>query len=149
MKKTIKPEGFGKRFSRFLNRADTYELLPEGTWFAGGCWIAAEALRRWVGKGARLMAIYSEGDIPQHVVVETPSGWLLDAGGAYDNEAFLLSDYAYREDVGGADLYLDRFTAKDQKRARRREMICPLGAARELERRIEDEFGEPEDWGLL
>jgi len=74
---------FGKALSRWLKTNKAYACLPDNcTWSAGGCWILARALKKYIGKEAKLETILSAGlQIPQHVVVRVGDVYL-DGDGA-------------------------------------------------------------------
>ena len=60
---------FGRRLREVINSEEVFEILSEGDWGAGGCWILAEGLVHFLGPPARLMALSSRF-IVDHVVVE-------------------------------------------------------------------------------
>lgn len=62
---------FGRRLRKVINRPDVFGILAEGDWGAGGCWILAEALARFLGPPARILAVGYPGRVQvDHVVVE-------------------------------------------------------------------------------
>lgn len=71
LKHTILDKAFGRELKRFLYRPEIFSLLEsDGTWLAGGCWILADALRRWIGPRAHLKLISSSNSPCEHVVVQ-------------------------------------------------------------------------------
>jgi hypothetical protein len=87
---------FGRRLRGLLRRTHLAGLLEprrerNGTlkkrgWTTGGCWLLAEALRRWIGPRAQ-MVVLTGGRAedwslhPEHVLVRV-GGWYLDGLGA-------------------------------------------------------------------
>lgn len=94
---------FGRELRRFLNKRDTFEILEDGDWGAGGCWVLADALVKWLGPPAKLVAIeerrhfsepgngYTFHLVPvSHVAVKYDDIYI-DYNGAQDKEGFLES----------------------------------------------------------
>lgn len=61
---------FGRKLRKVINRPDVFEILADGDWGAGGCWILAEALYRLLHPHAELWAITSEDNPVEHVLVK-------------------------------------------------------------------------------
>lgn len=62
---------FGQTLCAFLYSPPVFSILgDEGTWLSGGCWILADALRRWIGPAARLKMVASDRCSTEHVVVQ-------------------------------------------------------------------------------
>lgn len=61
---------FGRKLRKVINRPDVIEILSEGDWGAGGCWILAEALYRLLYPHAELWALTSDSNPIEHVLVK-------------------------------------------------------------------------------
>jgi hypothetical protein len=83
---------FGRELREFINSDEAFSILPEGDWGAGGCWILAEALRKYLGPPAKLYAIYSATFPVEHVVIRHDDVYF-DYNGA-STEAELLGTFA-------------------------------------------------------
>lgn len=83
---------FGKELREFINSDHVFSILPEGDWGAGGCWILAEALKRFLGPPAELWAISSNAVPVEHVVVKDGDVYF-DYNGAQTKKE-LLEDFA-------------------------------------------------------
>jgi hypothetical protein len=73
------------RLRAFLNTGRAYSVLDRtaargGMWTAGGCAILAEAIHALL-PSSRVLDLYDHRGGPQHVVVETPTGDLIDGDG--------------------------------------------------------------------
>jgi hypothetical protein len=79
---------FGRELREFINSDPVFSLLPEGDWGAGGCWILAEALKRFLGPPAELWAVYSSVLPVEHVVVKDGDAYF-DYNGASTKEEIL------------------------------------------------------------
>ena len=80
---------FGRKLRHHLLQ-ETH-LLAEGTWQAGGCWTAAEALRSWAD-GQLCLHVVEDWGIVQHVTAGfyTMQGWVhLDGDGMAHTDELL------------------------------------------------------------
>ena len=90
---------------RLFKNNDAYLVIDRhglgSTWLEGGCWVAAEAIRRVFG--GDLVAVHSRWGL-EHVVVER-GGWLVDAEGHAAPTARWVRRYARREGIVDASLH--------------------------------------------
>jgi len=121
----------GRRLKAALNTAEAYDILgDEGTWQAGGCWILAAALKRLLGKKAKLFAVVSHRNPAEHVVVEW-DGLYIDADGA-STEAQLLRRMRDEEFIPSPMVV--PFNRNLQQMAKSAgDVPCPIGKVKELE----------------
>jgi hypothetical protein len=97
---------FGQELREFINTDEVFTLLPEGDWGAGGCWILAKALVKYLGPPAELWTVYSETFPAEHVVVKHGDVFF-DYNGASTAEEILqtfASSYPNRFGIGLAPL---------------------------------------------
>jgi len=147
---TRSPQGLGRAVRRILFVA--YDILPEdlNTWTAGACWVAAEAISRWLGPAfSRPVALWGhprKGAAMgiQHVVaeVEIPQGRRYLDGDGYSTSATLLR--RWREVEGVQDPYLGEL---DLHRAQQ-DCGWDTAVAVEVADRLQA-LGRPQDWGLV
>lgn len=102
----------GVRIAAMCRSDESYWLLHDGTWIAGGCWPLARAIAAWAGPEATLHALVaSQGrgfdPIPQHVCVVL-HGLVLDGNGAMTPEDFLAY---WRDEEGLVDPVLTAYDA--------------------------------------
>lgn len=80
---------FGRKLRQVL--LEETHLLAQGTWQAGSCWTAAEALRNWSG-GQLSLQVVEDGGRVQHVTASfyTMQGWVhLDGDGMAHTDELL------------------------------------------------------------
>jgi hypothetical protein len=114
---------FGRKLHRLLSSREAYEILGEGTWMSGGCWILAEALHRCLSDRGFVSSLYAvrshqkAHEVIEHVVVRIEYGdvWYFDGDGAA-TETELLRKMKHVERV--PEPYLTRFSKKDAKAER-------------------------------
>jgi hypothetical protein len=87
---TTLDRNLGGALQEFLYSPPIFQILGDGTWLAGGCWILADALHRWVGPSSSLKMVASDRSTSEHVVVRAGS-WYLHASGVI-TEAELLDE---------------------------------------------------------
>lgn len=81
---------FGQTLNAFLYSPHVFRILgDEGTWSSGGCWILAEALRRWIGPEAELKTVASDRCPTEHVVVRISSQLFIHASGVVTRKQLL------------------------------------------------------------
>lgn len=79
---------------RFVKSNESYDIVPDGTWSAGGCWILAEALKRVIAQPTTLLAVKDRGRV-QHIIVGLPSGKVVDADGVQTEHEMLIKMITY------------------------------------------------------
>jgi len=133
---------------------DSYALLPNETWLAGGCWTAAEALKAWLPpRYGRLVELYDmEKDRKrkrraiQHVLVEVHT--------ADGKTGYLDGDgYSTREELLERWRRVERLESPYLNRTfNRKHAVQDCGwdpeAVAQLVERFTDRLGDPKDWGL-
>lgn len=130
---------FGRELREFINSDDVFSILPEGDWGAGGCWILAEALKRFLGPPAELWAVYSSVLPVEHVVVKDGDAYF-DYNGASTKKEILsefASSYPNRTGVG-----LARLTAKRAQRAHETGIPCEPWYVKDLVTKLNVRFRE-------
>lgn len=100
---------------RVFASAASYEVLPEGTWQAGGCWTAAHAIQAFMG--GTLVAVLStrNGLQVEHVAVELPGCVVADADGIRSPKQLLR---VMREREAVPRPFLARFSHELRRRAK-------------------------------
>jgi hypothetical protein len=79
----------GKLLKRLMCSNEAFDILGDiVSWNSGGCWILAEALRRFIGDQATIVAIADDRCQHQHIVVKVGNLYY-DADGE-SNEGRLL-----------------------------------------------------------
>lgn len=132
---------FGKEFREFINSDPVFSILPEGDWGSGGCWILAEALKRFLGPPAELWAVYSSVLPVEHVVVKDGDAYF-DYNGASTKKEILsefAKSYPDRKGVGLAPLTADR-----AQRARETGIPCEPWIVKPLVSKLNARFGPHE-----
>jgi len=127
---------FGRRLRRFINRPDVFEILAEGDWGAGGCWILAEALVQWLGPPARLVAVASSKLPVEHIAVEYIDLYI-DYQGAQTEDEFL----SHLEADGIDRPRIVEFAKYLQVKARRSGIPCDVYQVRQLISKLNTHFG--------
>lgn len=136
---------FGKELRKFINSDEVFCILPEGDWGAGGCWILAEALKRFLGPPAELWAIASEYFDVEHVVVKDGDAYF-DYNGA-STKTELLAEFSsawkgsFRE---GEKLKLVRMTPHRALQAEEVGVPCEPWLVKALVSRLNARFREPD-----
>lgn len=108
---------FGRELRKLINGDEVFALLEEGLgndWGSGGCWILAAAVAEHLGPPAKLMAIRSDSNLVEHVVVQYGDLYV-DYKGTSDLRKLLgdfKSEYPYRTGIR-----LVPFTAKMKQEA--------------------------------
>ena len=130
---------FGLELREFINTDEVFSILPEGDWGAGGCWILAEALKRFLGPPAELWAVYSSVLPVEHVVVKDGDAFFDYKGASTKKE--ILSDFASsypnRSGIGLAPL-----TAYRAKRANETGIPCEPQYVKHLVSKLNARFRE-------
>lgn len=139
---------FGDHLREILSTDEAYALVPEldEDWTTGGCWVLAEALKSFIGRDAKLVAVVGQieefpfgSDVPKlvsavaHVAVQV-GDFFLDGNGASSQSQFLRR---MREEFGRIKLV--PFTDALQKAARGN-ILCPVRAVRMVEKFLRDSF---------
>jgi hypothetical protein len=130
----LSPSELGRRLEKYFASERSYCLLNrhqelcEGTWTAGGCWVAAEALARLLPK-SELWTVYDHGT-PQHVVVKY-RGFFFDADGVFN--ALQMLNKMHKEEGLRVPVLLPGL---DREQAFNVGLVCPTKAVRELEREL-------------
>lgn len=77
--------------TKLLRTKEAYDILgPVGTWTAGGCWILAESLLRWLGEGEIWVVVRSyENGTFDHAVLKLCDDIFVDADGAFHKSVLL------------------------------------------------------------
>jgi hypothetical protein len=119
--------GFGRALRKLINNDAVFKILAEGDWGAGGCWILADAVARWLGPPARLLAVRSPKAPVEHVVVEYADLYIDYHGAQTEKElhASLVADRIVSP-------RLVPFTEALQKKARATGIPCETWQVREL-----------------
>jgi len=142
------PAAFGRVLKRYAASNDSYRDTGLGsTWFAGGCWVMAAALARWIGPSARLYAVVGAAGphhpaIPQHVAVHVGDRFF-DANGASTLKQ--LWNY-WQNDEGINVLAVEPFTPALQRQAHEAQMTCPAVTTSALDAALVRRFGRASDW---
>lgn len=119
-------KGIKRAFQSHEGYAIYDSCFRNGTWMAGGCWIAAEAIKRVFG-GSLVMLVSERG--PEHIVVDKQD-WLIDTRGEASQAEQFIRDYkAYERSV---ETYyhktLDKDFARDYRIVYKAKAIKPLMA---------------------
>lgn len=124
MPRTLK--AFGREVRKLINSPDVFEILSDGDWGAGGCWILAEALVRFLGPPARMLAVQYEDMPVSHVVVEYDDVYIDYLGAQTERELYrnIAIDDASTGRFGGDPPKLVPFTISLQAQARDLEIPC-------------------------
>lgn len=143
-------KSLGKALRKFINTDEVITILAEGDWGAGGCWILAETLKRWLREPARLMAVVTPNQFVRfepehyvapysvdHVVVEYVD-LFIDYNGA-QTEAELLRNL--REE-GYQNPRLVEFTSELAEEARAGGIPCEYWQVKRLLELISKKFGK-------
>ncbi len=132
---------FGRELREFINSPEVFEILPEGDWGAGGCWILARALAEFLGPPAELWAIASDQFEVEHVVVKD-SGAYFDYDGASTEKEILAefrAAYPNRNKVK-----LVRMTPRRILRADEIGIPCEPHLVKKLRSMLEAKFRAPQ-----
>lgn len=128
---------FGRDLHAFLSSERAYQdLLGPGyaTWTAGGCWILAQAIHKWLGPPTKLWAIV-DGDAPravQHVVVSI-GDFYLDGDGLSSQAALLRR---WRDQEGIQRPRLMRFRPEEALG-----IECPVDRVYKVQDALHEHFG--------
>jgi hypothetical protein len=132
---------FGEELREFINSDEVFSVLPEGDWGAGGCWILAKALVKYLGPPAELWAVYSETFPAEHVVVKHDDAFF-DYNGVSTAEELLgnfASSYPNRWGIGLAPL-----TKYRAQRARQGGIPCETEYVEQVLAKLRARFGPHE-----
>ncbi len=126
---------FGRDLYDFFNSPDVFELLGNyATWSEGGCWIAAEALKRWMRPHAELWAVHDGANILHHVVVRL-GDCFIDANGIFTEEEMLRF---WAEEEGLVEPRLRPFS---KQQAIAFQLDCPRDVVERLTKALEEDYG--------
>lgn len=123
----------GRALRRVAYSNESYALLPDGTWNAGGCWTLAAAFKRWAGPRAELVSVASPRNATEHVVVKVGDAYY-DADGAQTRDA-LLRKMERIERVPAPNL-------EPFRRSRAGEIKCPRDTVTKLEHLLSKRLGK-------
>lgn len=134
--RTILNRAFGRALWSFLNRPEIFDILgAEGTWSAGGCWILADALMKWIGPQATLKMIASDRCTSEHVVVQVGEIFIHATG--VRTKAELLDEMQESERLANP-----RIVEFHQQALKRNDVPTPGERSRRLECQLRVRFGE-------
>lgn len=131
---------FGKELRRFLERDDVMAILEDGDWGAGGCWILAEALARWLGPPAEIVAVGYPGIPVDHVAVKYADTYI-DYRGAQSEREFMGNAATDRP---GLIPKIRPFTKRLRRQAREWSIPCEPWQAGRLLSKLHQAFPETE-----
>lgn len=69
-------KSLGSKIRRLINREDVFELLRDGDWGAGGCWMLAEAIQQFLDSPAELYAVVGKSGMVQHILVRYDDAYI-------------------------------------------------------------------------
>jgi hypothetical protein len=125
------------RLKSFLDSEEAYALLDRRlTWNAGGCWILAEAVKKWIGPGAELFAIGTVR-VPVHHVVVRVGDTYIDGDGAQSRTELL------RKMETMEFMREPKLTKLDRRLARKGGIVCPNVSVTKLTELIRRRVGSP------
>ncbi len=123
----------GRALRRLAYSNESYALLPDGTWNAGGCWTLAAAFKSWAGPRAELVSVSSTRNATEHVVVKVGDTYY-DADGA-QTRASLLRKMEKVERLPAPNL-------EPFHRSRAGDIKCSRSAVTKLERMLSKRLGK-------
>ena len=129
-------KAFGQKLHEFFYSPEVFVILGDAydSWVAGGCWIAAEALKRWMRPHAELWAIHDAANILQHVVVRL-GDCFLDGDGVSTRRELLKR---WVEQEGVVEPKLKPFS---EQQADAFGLVCPADLAEQVTKALEGAFG--------
>lgn len=138
-------------FTEALKSREAYEVLGDdlNSWTQGGCWVLAEAIKKWVGPRAALYCVrgiewgrYEGGSVPHHVVARI-GGYYLDADGIDLGSERIRDTWSRVERL--SDLTVETFLPRYRKAALKLDIVCPPEAVKRVAAFLEKKFGPGEE----
>lgn len=137
-------------FTEVLASREGYRILGDdlNSWTQGGCWVLAEAVKKWAGPRCALYCVrgiehgrYEGGPVPHHIVARVGS-YYLDADGIDRGPARVLDTWTRVERL--SDCSLETFLPRYRKAALKLDIVCPADAVKRVAAYLEKKFGPGE-----
>lgn len=141
-----------------ITSREGYQVLGDdlNSWTQGGCWVLAEAIKKWVGPRAALYCVRGTQNfvyestataeekrpIPHHVLARI-GGYYLDADGIDLGPERVLNTWTYTE--GLRDATVETFLPRYRKAALKLGIVCPPDAVKRVAAFLEKKFGPGEE----
>ncbi len=146
-------------FTQALKTREAYAALGDdlNSWTQGGCWVLAEAIKKWVGPRCAIYVVRGRqwqscsgpkgsgaggwGPVqPHHVVARI--GDYLDADGIDRGPERVINTWTHTEWLH--DVSVKTFLPRYRKAALKEGLICPPAAVKRVARFLEKTFGPGE-----